>query len=202
MNKALLFINGLEPKNIPSNLSDYSLRICTDGAFRYVKNFPFSIDYLSGDLDSVELSEVPEEIKIIHTPDQNKTDFEKALEFIIAKGITAVDVYGATGLEHDHFIGNLSTALNMKDKIRITFFDDYSQFFFSGKRTSFTDVKGKIISLIPFFKAEKIITKGLEYPLYLENLTFGDRIGTRNRAIENEVQISYENGELLIYRQI
>ena len=32
-----------------------------------------------------------------------------------------------------------------------------------------------------------------------ETLTFGERIGTRNKASKNEVEISVEKGDLLIY---
>ena len=59
--------------------------------------------------------------------------------------------------------------------------------------------KDRNISLIPLPVANGIITKGLLYPLNNETLTFGERIGTRNKATENEVQISFNSGDLLIY---
>jgi thiamine pyrophosphokinase len=57
----------------------------------------------------------------------------------------------------------------------------------------------KNISLIPFPFAEGINTSGLQYPLSNEKLTFGKRIGTRNKAIENTIKISFTKGDLLIY---
>jgi thiamine pyrophosphokinase len=200
MNKALLFLNGKKPNILPKNIELYSIITCTDGAYsRYVKKLPFTVDYISGDLDSVSLSTIPSSIPIIETPDQNKTDFHKALELLLEKGIKKVDIYGGSGRETDHFIGNLSTALFFKKKLRITFYDDYAKFFFSGKITKIRDVKGKIISLLPFFKAKNIYTKGLQYPLSNETLIFPQRLGTRNVAIHNEVSVSYGEGELLIY---
>lgn len=200
MNKALLFLNGKKPTILPENLGSYSIITCTDGAYsRYVKNLPFTISYISGDLDSVQVSTIPTSIPIIETPDQNKTDFHKALELLLDKGIHNVDVYGGSGRESDHFIGNLSTALFFKNKLRITFYDDYSKFFFSGKSTKINGAKGKTISLIPFFEAKNICTKGLQYPLSNETLIFPQRLGTRNVAVENEVVITYGEGELLIY---
>lgn len=200
MNKALLFLNGKKPNILPKNIKSYSIITCTDGAYsRYVKKSPFTVDYISGDLDSVPLSTIPSSIPIIETPDQNKTDFHKALELLLEKGIKKVDVYGGSGRESDHFIGNLSTALFFKNKLLITFYDDYSKFFFSDKITKIKDVKGKIVSLIPFFEAKNIRTKGLQYPLSNEKLIFPQRLGTRNIATHNEVSVFYDEGELLIY---
>ncbi|MDA4697696.1 hypothetical protein NY544_18725, partial [Enterobacter hormaechei] len=83
-------------KNIPE-IKDYDLIACTDGAFHYLreKNFPLDrLDFISGDFDSYEESEKIVSEKLIHTPDQNKTDFHKALEIILEKGFYEVDVYG------------------------------------------------------------------------------------------------------------
>lgn len=198
--KALLFINGLEPRKIPEDISAYALIVCTDGAYKnYAKNLPFKIDCVSGDWDSLSPDEIPEGIETIETPDQNRTDFQKTLEILVEKGFAEVDVYGASGKESDHFIGNIAAALEFKNRLKIIFYDDISMFFFSDKITHLQQVKGKIISLIPFFKAENIVTKGLQYPLNQENLTFPERIGTRNIASDDEVEISYSGGELLIY---
>jgi thiamine pyrophosphokinase len=200
MSKALLFINGKKPKQIPDNLRSYSLISCTDGAYsRYVKKLPLTVDCISGDLDSIIWNEIPPGIQIIHTPDQNKTDFHKALKLLLEKGITEIDVLGAAGRESDHFIGNLATALFFKNQLKITFYDNGSRFFFSDKRTELHQVKGKIISLIPFFEAEGIYTQGLKYPLNNEPLRFPERIGTRNIADQDSVIITYSKGELLIY---
>jgi len=198
-NKALLFINGLAPHQIPADISVYKLTSCTDGAYKnYVRNLPFKIDYISGDMDGLSEDEIPDGIEIIKTPDQNKTDFQKALQILTERGIAEVDVYGASGKESDHFIGNVAAALEFKNRLKITFHDDISVFFFSDKYTLLQNVKGKIVSLIPFFKAEDIVTKGLQYPLNHEDLIF-PRVGTRNMALENEAEISYSQGELLIY---
>ena len=46
---------------------------------------------------------------------------------------------------------------------------------------------------------EKVTTKGLLYPLKNQDLTFGVKIGTRNKAIEEDVKIKFETGELLLF---
>ena len=206
-NKALLFINGDSPKTIP-NLSGYDLIACTDGAFHYLKQLKFpldKLDFISGDFDSHKIEEEiiqqaqNHSFEIIETPDQNKTDFHKALELILKKGFENIDVYGGSGGEQDHFLGNLSVAYAFKDKLNLQFFDEYSSYYFIPKNFSISDVKGKMISLMPFPIAKNIETKGLKWPLYKEDLILGERIGTRNIAENKDVTIKYNQGDLLIF---
>ena len=200
--KALLFINGVPPKILPA-FQAYFLISCTDGAFHYLKekNFPLEkLDFISGDFDSH--SGIDENIyaeKFIYTPDQDKTDFEKALEILQARGAKKVDVYGASGGEMDHFLGNLTVAFKFKDHLKITFFDEFGSYFFSPKNLVLENVKGKTISLYPFPVAEKITTEGLNWPLMKENLDILTRIGTRNFAAENVVKIQFEGGNLILF---
>jgi len=200
--KALLFINGEPPKSFPEH-QDYTLIACTDGAFHYLKNRNFPLDqlaFISGDFDSH--SGKDEDIhhkKFIHTPDQDKTDFHKALEIIADRGFKNVDVLGGSGGEQDHFLGNLTVAFGFKDHLDIRFYDEFSEYYFIPKNIIIHQVKNKMVSLYPFPSVENITTKGLNWPLSHGSLSITSRIGTRNFAVEDEVSIQYEKGDLLIF---
>lgn len=200
--KALLFINGTPPKNLP-NLEGYDIIACSDGAFHYLKQkkFPLEkLDFISGDFDSH--SGTDEEIyqeKFIFTPNQDKTDFKKSLEILVEKGIKKVDVFGGSGGEMDHFLGNLSVAYSEKQNLEIHFFDEFSTFYFIPKSFVLEGVKDKMISLYPFPKAENIVTEGLNWVLNHETLDITNRIGTRNFAVEDKISIEYSSGDLLIF---
>jgi len=200
--KVLLFINGDAPKSFPDP-ENYDLIACTDGAFHYLKklNFPLEkLDFISGDFDSHSgIDEKVYEDKFIYTPDQEKTDFHKALEIIAEKGFKDIDVFGGSGGEQDHFLGNLTVAYSFKENLNIKFYDEFSEYFFIPKNFVLKDVKNKLISLYPFPTAEKVTTKGLNWALDHENLSITSRIGTRNFAAENEVSIEYEKGDVLIF---
>jgi thiamine pyrophosphokinase len=200
--KALLFINGEPPASLP-NPEHYGLIACTDGAFHYLKQLGFPldrIDFISGDFDSHSGSdEDVYEDKFILTLDQDKTDFHKALEIIIEKGFQSIDVLGASGGEQDHFLGNLTVAYAFKDQLNIKFYDEFSEYYFVPKNFTLKNVKNKMISLYPFPSVENITTKGLNWPLTKGNLSITSRIGTRNFAIEDEVSIEYESGDLLFF---
>ena len=203
--KALLFINGVPPKNLPET-EDYAMIACSDGAFHYLKekNFPLDkLDLISGDFDShLGNDEAIYHDRFIFTPDQDKTDFHKSLEIIQERGITAVDVYGGSGGEMDHFLGNLTAAFLFKNHLEITFYDEFSTYFFAPKTLVLENVKGKTISLYPFPLTENITTKGLNWPLNNESLDISKRIGTRNLASEETVVIHYGKGDLVVFVEI
>ena len=199
---ALLFINGTQPKNLP-NTEGYAIIACTDGAFHYLKEKIFSLnelDFISGDFDSH--SGIDENIyheKFIFTPDQNFTDFQKALDILKNKDVKKVDVYGGSGGEQDHFLGNLHVAFLFKDLMEITFYDEFSSYFFIPKDFEINNVEGKMVSLLPFPKVENLVTDGLNWELKNEDLEITKRIGTRNFATKSTVKISYSDGDLLVF---
>ena len=199
---ALLFINGTPPKNLP-NTEGYAIIACTDGAFHYLKEKNFTLaqlDFISGDFDSH--SGIDENIyyeKFIFTPDQNFTDFQKALDILKNKDVKKVDVYGGSGGEQDHFLGNLHVAFLFKDLMEITFYDEFSSYFFIPKDFEINNVEGKMVSLLPFPKVENLVTDGLNWELKNEDLEITKRIGTRNFATKSTVKISYSDGDLLVF---
>lgn len=194
--KVFLLLNGEPPKKLP-DLGNYDIICATDGAYKFLENHKIIPDFISGDFDS--LQNLPNTVEVIKTPNQDFTDFDKILQILFDKGLNTVDVYGASGEEQDHFLGNLHTAIQWKNKLSLVFIDNYSQYFLAKPTTEITDCKDKIVSLIPFPKATNINTTGLQYSLKNENLIFGERIGTRNNAIKNKVTITYESGELFIF---
>ena len=194
--KVFLLLNGEMPNKLPS-LSDYEVICATDGAYQHLKEHNIKPHFISGDFDSIET--LPKDIEVIHTPNQDFTDFDKILKILFEKGFKNIDVFGASGKEQDHFLGNLHTAIHWKEKLNLTFFDNHSRYFLADKNTEMKNCNEKIISLIPFPDAKNITTKGLQYALYNENLSFGTRIGTRNKAIENKIEISFKTGELFIF---
>lgn len=200
--KALLFINGTPPQNLP-NLEGYTIVACTDGAFHYLKekNFPLEkLDFVSGDFDSHSGSD--ENLyheKFMQTPDQDKTDFQKALEILETKGISEVAVYGASGGEMDHFLGNLTVSFSFKNSLIIRFYDDFSEYYFIPKNLVLENVKGKLISLFPFPKAENVTTTGLNWDIENKMLEMQTGLWIRNFAREDQVTLSFEKGDLLLF---
>jgi len=193
---AFILLNGSEPSSLP-NLTNYDIVCAIDGAYNHFEKNNIVPDLVTGDFDSINT--IPTTVEVIKTPNQDYTDFEKALQILKHRGFSHIDVYGGSGKEHDHFLGNISTALQWKIGLTISFFDDFGKYFFIEESIIINNVKGRNISLIPFPTANGIVTKGLKFPLNNETLSFGERIGTRNIAVEESVFIAFDDGELLVY---
>ncbi|WP_185861291.1 thiamine diphosphokinase [Blattabacterium cuenoti] len=195
-----LFLNGEIPPflELKKEFYFYKKIFAVDGAYYYLKTFGISVDYVIGDLDSIE-NNIYLKTHLLKTPDQRFTDFDKALNIIYKKGFFNINVWGGSGMEQDHFLGNLSAALKYKNKLSIIFHDKYHFYFFSEKKTSFYQKKNKKISLFPFPKVEELSTYGLKYSIKKGFLKIGKNIGIRNEALSNEIKIDYKEGELLIF---
>ncbi|WP_185864486.1 thiamine diphosphokinase [Blattabacterium cuenoti] len=196
--KVGLFLNG-DPSFIShKKISFYEKIFSVDGAFYYLTKLGISIDYIIGDIDSISKKDIPLE-KTIFTYNQKYTDFDKALNIVYKKGFFNIDVWGGSGKEQDHFLGNLSTALKYKKKLSIIFYDRYHFYFFSDKNNVFYQKKNKNISLFPFPLVKGLKTKGLKYKVNKGCFKIGKNIGIRNKSCNERIEINYIEGELLIF---
>lgn len=180
--------------------------VVLDSAIHRVMALGIKVDVLLGDFDrDIDLQEIEQNqypIEIVHTPDQEKTDLEKAFDFLIERGFPAVNVVWATGRRADHAITNMTNIVRYKSKLQIAVIDDYSVIYpLLPLPNAFTKwyAKGTTISLIPIGTTMGISTKNLLYNLDNEQLMLGYRTGNSNEVAEDGiVSISYQSGDLLL----
>lgn len=200
MSKALLFLNGEPPHYFPCDIKHYALIACTDGAYHnYLQYSAIIPDYIIGDLDSIQGQTVPSPIKIIHTPDQNRTDFEKALRFLMAQQITDFTIYGANGKASDHFLANIAVALQYAKKARLHFYDDYGEYFFATSPMQLPLPVGQVISFIPITDVHDMTVEGCRYPLQKALLSMTGLVSARNQVVHSPVRIEFSQGDLLVF---
>ena len=177
--------------------------VVLDSAIDKVLELGIKIDVLLGDFDRDFNEKIYLEkqfpLQIVHTPNQDKTDLEKAYDFLIKKGHSAVNVVWATGKRADHTISNLTQIVSYRDKLKIVVLDDYSKVFLLPKKFEKWYPKNTIISLIPIGTVENISTENLYYPLKNETLQMGYRTGNSNHVSNDGiVKITYKKGDLLL----
>ena len=173
--------------------------------FRWIfqRSLGIKIDVILGDFDrNLAVEELVTEhfpIEIVHTPDQNKTDLEKAFDYLIEKGHKAVNVVWATGRRADHTFTNLTNIVKFKNDLKIVILDDYSKVFCLPNHYEKWYPAQTPLSLIPVGKVTGITTKNLKYSLDNEELAIGYRTGSSNEvAEEGFVKISHKTGDLLL----
>lgn len=202
---ALIIANG-EASSIEllGQLLEWSpLVIVLDAAIERVLELGIKVDVLLGDFDrnfdSNYYKEKQYPIEIVHAPNQDKTDLEKAFDYLIEKGHKAVNVIWATGKRADHTITNLTTIVAYRNLLKIVILDDHSKVYLLPLVFEKWYTANTILSLIPIGKVSGITTQNLYYPLTNEELTMGYRTGSSNHVVQDGlVTISHSDGDLLL----
>lgn len=201
---AIIFANGQSCSDaLVADLLEWSPYILVlDGAVQRVLAMNIHIDAVLGDLDSLSASDAAilnaRNIPVIETPDQNKTDLQKGLDYLITKGHKSVNILWATGMRADHTFNNICTLAWYAESIQTCMLDDHSRIYVLPKNFKKKCLPGSVFSLIPIGEVNGITTEGLKYPLKEATLNLMENTGSSNETDETGmVKISYEYGTLL-----
>lgn len=202
---ALIIANGAPcSMELLGQLLEWSpLVVVLDAAIERVLPLGIKVDVLLGDFDHGFDPEYYRKkhypLEIVYVPDQEKTDLEKAFDYLIARKIPAVNVVWATGKRADHTITNLTNFIRYRNRLQINILDDHSKVFILPRRFRKWYPKNSNISLIPIGSASGITTENLVWALQNDTLTIGYRTGSSNRVAEDGiVSIDHEDGDLLL----
>lgn len=202
---ALLIANGEAcSEELLGQLLEWSPTVVVlDSAIWRVFDLGIKVDVLLGDFDrQIDLDEIRARqypITIVHAPDQNKTDLDKGIEYLIDQGYPAVNIIWATGRRADHTLTNMTNIVRYKDRIRIVMIDDHSRIFpLVGSFEKWYEA-GTPISLIPVGTVTGFTSEGLLYNLQDAILKLGYFTSSSNEAAQDGfVRIEAKTGDLLI----
>lgn len=174
-----------------------------DKAIHRVHQLGIKVDVLLGDFDEgIDIESIKQDqfpIAVIYTPDQEKTDLEKGIEYLIEQGHSNANIIWATGLRADHTLNNLSSIAKYADIITLVILDDWSKIFCLKKNFEKWYPAGTNLSLMPVGKAIGVTTQGLKYNLSNEDLELGIRTSSSNQTHDDGfVNISYTDGNLFL----
>lgn len=202
---ALIIANGQSCSNeLLGQLLEWSpLVVVLDSAIQRVIDLNIKVDVLLGDFDRdfdpilYEQQQFP--LEIVYTPNQDKTDLEKAFDYLIERKIPAVNVVWATGRRADHSITNMTNIVRYRNKLKIVILDDYSKIFLLQPDFKKWYSANSILSLIPVGTVTGITTNNLTYELNEDTLIMGYRTGSSNSVKEDGiVSIEHKSGDLLL----
>ena len=210
-----IVIDGQEPALIIANgeigdrkLIDQLLEwnpfvVVLDGALKKIQNLNIKIDLVLGDFDHWKIDEIRELVQpnteIIQIINQDKTDLEKGIEYLIENNYHAANIIGATGKRSDHYLNNISILGRYHSEIKLVMLDDYSKIYIIEKEFKKYYSKNTNISLIPLLKVDNISTKNLQWNLTDDVLEYPYKTSSSNRVKEDGiVEINYKNGILLM----
>lgn len=202
---ALIIANGAScSEELLGQLLEWSpLVIVLDSAIERVLELGIKVDVLLGDFDrgfdANYYKEKQYPIEIVHTPDQNKTDLEKAFDYLIKKGHKAANVVWGTGKRADHTITNITNIVQYRNQLKIVLLDDHSKIFLLPQKFEKWYTANTPISLIPIGNVSGITSENLFYPLQNDTLTIGYKTGSSNHVTNDGiVTIEHQEGDLLM----
>lgn len=205
--KVALFLNGdIPPKSV---INKYKIqkfyKIASDGGANYLAELGITPDIIIGDLDSVSRKTLSyfrkKNVTILQIFEQETTDFEKSLMYIIQNGLDNVIIFGGISARPDHTINNFSVMRRYHPVLNLRMIDKELEIFFVNGKINFKAKKGDIVSFLGMPFAAGVTTKGLEFSLNEEELEFGVREGTLNRAKGGNVSVKFDDGDLLLFKK-
>ena len=184
-----VILNGQMPTDdaIINQITNSDYIIAVDGSANKLFDLEIIPDVIIGDLDSLQNIN-NKNIELVKTPNQNKTDFRKTLEWCIEKNILNISIFGISGESEDHFLGNYYTLSDFGEKISWKAFTDFSVISPCIGNKKFESFKGQKVSLFCMKGSSIVNSENLEYPLQSYHLKPSDD-AVRNLSLEDHFTI-------------
>ena len=197
-----VILNGQMPTDysIINQITNSDYIIAVDGSANKLFDLEIIPDVIIGDLDSLQNIN-NKNIELVKTPNQNKTDFRKTLEWCIEKNILNISIFGISGESEDHFLGNYYTLSDFGEKISWKAFTDFSVISPCMGNKKFESFKGQKVSLFCMKGSSTVNSENLEYPLHSFHLKPSDD-AVRNLSLEDHFTIESTNTILVFQSRV
>lgn len=201
--RALIFADG----EMPSAALVHELReqaelvVAADGAADKALAAGIAPDAVVGDLDSISDAARarlgPDRLRLV--PSRDETDLQKAIDFCLERGCSAIDIVAAGGGRADHALANLSVLCLFRGPCRIRIIDDLFEIELVQQSAVIDAPAGTVVSLIAIGPCEGVTTTGLRWDLSDYALGFSP-YGVHNEVRMPPGTVSVRRGDLLLFR--
>ena len=203
MGRVLIVANGEWPGsfNLQHERTTYDQLVALDGAANRLLELNLIPDVIVGDLDSITTSVLNQcessGVHIVRIPSQEKSDISKGLQWVQQEQPNAkIDVIGVEIGRYDHHLAAYSALFECQSSATILL-NGWTAKRVDSNPTTFQVKPDAIISLIAFGSVQGVTLEGCQYPLQNASLTTGTQ-GVSNKAIESEIVVSAQSGNLLL----
>ena len=207
MKRAIIFYNGdlSNFKRAKQYIKSTDYIIGVDGGARNILKLGIKPNVIIGDFDSLSKTYqekfAKQKVELVKFDrEKDETDSELAIKYAIENGYKTILLYGVLGSRIDHTLINIFALDYLLNKnADVTIIEGHQEIRLVKNKIKLTGKNGDLVSLIPFNgDVKKVITKNLKYPLKNEDLKFGYSRGISNVFTKNTVEISLQNGSLLV----
>lgn len=203
--KVLILANGEPPSAelLARVASEHDLFLATDGAALTAARLGVRPDVVSGDFDSLDLEAAHAllpQAEFVPTPDQNRTDLEKAVLIALERGAEGLTVTGAAGRRIDHTLGNFGLLLRWRAEypnLPVVLVADGSETRAVRGEIVLKTEPGDVVSLLSWDGLARVSVSGVKWPLESHLLAVGVG-GLLNEALGPRVTIRAEGGIIFV----
>ena len=210
MKSALVIGNGELSVPLTKDFTDrFDLTVALDGAFNKLPS-EVEVDYVCGDLDSLDLLDIPGVIErsngiacsrteVIELPSQDANDLEKTLLWLQEWGVEKLVVVNIWGGRIDHTLASLSILIRYHKELEIVLYSENTamRVISAGQRATIPTQKGDGVSLAVVSDSSRVTLTGVEWSLEGEELFPGSR-GVSNRATGEFVTLDVSSGIIIL----
>jgi thiamine pyrophosphokinase len=175
-----------------------------DGGANHLARLGLRPRAVVGDLDSIrsEIRAWLGEQCMVHRPDQDRSDLDKALEYAFDEvGIERLTVLAALGGRTDHDLGNLGLLARLAMGERLVFEDTDRRILAVAGEAELPALPGEIWSFWTFDPAVRVTIDGLRWPIENAALDAGNRPSISNQTISDGLNVRASGGAVVISRQ-
>ena len=205
MSRAVILANGAppEPEVLRAALAASDLFVCADGGANAARVYGLVPDAIVGDLDSISAESLAhfQQVPIVHEPDTERTDTEKAIEYALGRSaFSEITLFGASAGRLDHVIGHLALLRRFQGRTRVVLEDSYARVFLARGDTRLDLPAGTTVSFFALAgPAEGVTTENLRYPLRDRTLVLGEQDSVSNVVERTPAWIRIRRGELVVF---
>lgn len=200
--KTLILANGDPPSSAlaRSLTALHDFVIATDGAAHKAALLGIEPNLICGDFDSVHeekaRTEFPE-TEFLATPDQERSDLEKAILVSRERGATAITLTGTGGGRSDHLLAAYALLLRYHRQFPLQIVEDGGRVFALSGGFELMASPGDTLSLLTFDENTKVTLAGVKWELNSHPLQIGTH-GVSNVVTSPLVRLSSTGGALLV----
>ena len=202
--KNALIVNGGLNTTKRDQLDNYDLIVAVDSGTEQAYKLFLKPDLIIGDLDSIDEKTIKraekDEVQILkYETNKNETDFELALKHVLDEEIKDITIIGGEYGEIDHLFGVLTVIISLqKDQQICWIHKDQTVLIPNTKKIAIGN--NVEFSILPFTNLKNLSISGAQWNLNNENIEFGKSLTLRNISIDNDIEVSVDDGKFcLIY---
>ena len=208
--RAIIVGGGITPQKslIKKYMSGEYIVFAADSGADILDKYGIEPDYLLGDFDSINVEVLEKLTKGVNTTklprEKDFTDTHIAVLNAISMGAKEIVLLGCTGKRIDHFMANVCLLKLMLERgVSGCIADDINEIYLIDKSSSINGKIGQIFSLFSYCEDTMGLTiKGAKYPLENYNLQQGDNLTVSNEFLKEQVEVIFEKGCLLVFKNL